>query len=92
MFTDLEIRICSLQKRSNRLRKYGLNEVTLILGLTIKFIDSDDTLLKLLRASRDVYECLKPSILKQALLASSPERLGEKRLKLWLLLLEISEE
>lgn len=71
MFTEHEIRICSLQKRSNRLRKYGLNEVTLILGCTVKFIDSDCTLMKLLLSSRDVYECLKPSILKQALLSAS---------------------
>ena len=41
MFTDHEVLVQSLQKRSNRLCKLGFNDMTLIMGCTIKFIDSD---------------------------------------------------
>ena len=41
MFTEHETLVMSLQKRSNRLCKLGFSDLTLIVGCSIKFIDSD---------------------------------------------------
>lgn len=71
MFTEIETRICSLQKRSNRLSRFGYTNLTLIIGCTLKYIDSDEILRNILCCSRDVNAILKPEVLKQALLRSS---------------------
>jgi hypothetical protein len=70
MFTEQETRIWQLTKRSNRLCKFGYSDMTLIVGLTIKFIDTDIALRDLLLVCRDFNDILKPAILKQALLRS----------------------
>jgi hypothetical protein len=59
----------------------------LVLGMTIKFIDQDSTLLKLLLVSRTFNEMLKDQVLKQALMRSSQDKLGRKRTILWLKIL-----
>jgi hypothetical protein len=59
MFTPMEMKIWSLQKRSNRLVKFGHSDTSLIIGMSIKFIDSDETLRNLLCTSRDMSEILK---------------------------------
>jgi hypothetical protein len=41
MFTEVETRIWSLQKRSNRLCRFGYTDIALVLGCTIKYIDED---------------------------------------------------
>jgi hypothetical protein len=41
MFTEVEQRIWSLTKRSNRFCRFGYTDITLIIGCTIKYIDSD---------------------------------------------------
>ena len=41
MFNEKETLYWSLMKRGERLTKFGHSNVTTILGLTIKFIDSD---------------------------------------------------
>ena len=47
----------------------GLNsDITLIVGCSIKYIDSDQTLKSILLACRDFNETLSPAIYKQALL------------------------
>ena len=71
MFTEVETRIWSLQKRSNRLCRFGYTDTTLIIGCVIKYIDSDEVLRAILCSSRDTHEILKPEVLKQALLRSS---------------------
>lgn len=89
MFTEQETRIWQLTKRSNRLCKLGYNDLTLIVGMTIKFIDSDKTLRDLLLVSRDFNDILKPEILKQALLKSDQHKINKKRKQLWLNILKI---
>ncbi len=89
MFTEVEQRIWSLQKRSNRLCRFGYTDITLIVGCTVKFVDADATLLSILCSSRDMNEILKPEVLKQALLRSSQHRIALKRKHLWLELLKI---
>lgn len=79
MFTEREQRVVSIQKRGDRLKRFGLTDQTLVMGMTIKFIDSDSTLGKILQVSRDFNELLREEILKQALLKASPERLMFKR-------------
>lgn len=51
-------------KRSERLRKFGHSDVTTIIGLTIKFIDSDKTLRYLVSLNRDLNEILRFEVLK----------------------------
>jgi hypothetical protein len=64
MFTEKEQLMCSLQKRSNRLKSYGLTDSMLVMGMTVKFIDKDSTLLKVLLLCRDFNEMLKEVVLK----------------------------
>lgn len=54
----------SLQKRSNRLCKLGYSDLTLIVGCSIKFIDSDETLRNILLLSRDFDEILSSEVYK----------------------------
>jgi hypothetical protein len=61
----------------------------LAVGMTIKFIDEDSTLLKLLLVSRTFNEMLRDQVLKQALMRSSQEKLSRKRTTLWLKILQI---
>ena len=63
--------------------------MTLIIGCTIKFVDSDEILRAILCCSRDINEILKPEVLKQALLRSSQERIAKKRKQLWIKILKI---
>lgn len=64
MFTEQETRIWQLTKRSNRLCKLGYNDLTLIVGMTVKYVNSDKTLRDLLLVCRDFNDILKPEILK----------------------------
>lgn len=57
--------------------------------MSIKYIDKDETLRRLLLTCRDFNDCLREEILKQGLLRSSQERLPIKRKALWLKLLKI---
>lgn len=66
--------------------------MTLIVGLTIKFIDTDRALRDMLLVCRDFNDILKPTILKQALLRSDQHRIQAKRSKLWLMILKIEEQ
>ena len=59
--------------------------------MTIKFIDTDQTLLKVLLVSRDFNEVLKDVVLKQSLMRASQERLTYKRQELWLRILDIDK-
>jgi hypothetical protein len=61
----------------------------LAVGMTIKYIDEDSTLLKLLLVSRTFNEMLREQVLKQALMRSSQEKLTRKRNTLWLKILQI---
>ena len=61
----------------------------LVLGMTVKFVDRDSTLLKMLLLNRSCHEMLRDEILKQALLRSTPEKLSRKRANLWLKILQI---
>ena len=71
MFSDIELRLWSLQKRSIRLSVFGYSDQTLVMGCTIKFVDDDRTLRNILLCCRDFNEILRESVYKQALLKSS---------------------
>ena len=71
MFTEKEQLIWSLQRRGNRLKAFGFNDKTQILGITIRYIDRDEDLRSILLLNRDIHELLKEEILEQALLRSS---------------------
>ena len=89
MFTEHETLVMSLQKRSNRLCKLGYSDLTLIVGCSIKYIDSDLTLRALLLCSKDFNEILRSEIYKQALLRTDQHRVNRKRAALWLKILKI---
>ena len=71
MFTDKEQMIWSLERRSNRLKCDGFSDTLQIVGMTIKFIDDDKTLVKLLLLGKDYFDTLRRPVYKQALLRSS---------------------
>jgi len=58
-------------KRGERFKKFGFSDASSILGLTIKFIDSDSTLTSLLCLNKDLNEILKEEVLKQTLLRAN---------------------
>mmetsp|Transcript_33483 Transcript_33483/g.39338 ORF Transcript_33483/g.39338 Transcript_33483/m.39338 type:complete len:92 (+) Transcript_33483:537-812(+) len=89
MFTEHEQLVMSLQKRSNRLCKLGFSDTTLIVGCSIKFIDSDETLRNILLVSKDFDEILCGEVYKQALLRTDQHRVERKRKTLWLKILKI---
>lgn len=89
MFTEKEQLIWSLERRSNRLKLYGFSDTLQILGMTIKFVDDDRVLVKLLSLGKDYYDTLRKPVYKQALLRSSQDRLKQKRVHLWTRILEI---
>ena len=92
MFTEKEMRIWSLQKRSKRLKKFGADDMILIIGMIIKYIDKDRTLLNILLLSGEVHDTIKEEALKQALLKSDQQRIFRKRKTLWLKLLKIDRQ
>jgi hypothetical protein len=89
MFTERELLICSLERRSNRLKMFGYTDTLQIVGMIIGFISDDETLLKLLALGKDYHDTLRQPVYKQALLRSSQHRLTAKRTALWLKILEI---
>jgi hypothetical protein len=64
MFTEKEQLIWSLERRSNRLKSFGFSDKMQIVGMTIKFIDSDETLRSILLLCRDFNDLLRPEVLK----------------------------
>ena len=63
--------------------------MTLIVGCSIKFIDSDETLRNLLMVSKDFNEILRDEIYKQALLRTDQHRIEKKRKVLWMKILKL---
>lgn len=59
MFTEREQLVWSLERRSNRLKLYGYSDQVQIVGMTIKFIQDDSTLVKLLALGKDFYDTLR---------------------------------
>jgi hypothetical protein len=59
MFTEKELLIWSLERRSNRLKQFGVSDKLLIVGMTVKFIGEDQTLGRILCLGRDYAETLR---------------------------------
>jgi hypothetical protein len=64
MFSDKETVYWSLMKRGERLQKFGYSNQATILGLTIKFLESDQTLRRILCLNRELNEILREEVLK----------------------------
>lgn len=73
----------SLMKRGERLQKFGFSPNATILGLTIKFIDTDKVLRKIVSLNKDLNEILREEVLKQTILRSDLHILELKRSSLW---------
>lgn len=89
MFSEQEKNYWSLMKRSERLRKFGHSNMTTILGMTIKFIDSDRVLRYIVSLNRDLNAILRFEVLKQSLLRADMQDIELKRRDLWLQVLTI---
>ena len=64
MFSEKAMITWSLLKRGNRMHKFGYSDLTLIIGLTIRYIDTDATLRTLVCLNRDMNEVLREEVLK----------------------------
>jgi len=64
--------------------KFGFSDLTQILGITIRYIDCDDTLRTLVSLSKDMNEILREEVLKQSLIRADINRVEQKRKDLWL--------
>jgi len=84
MFTEKEMTYWSLSKRGKRLQKFGFSNVATILGLSIKFMDSDKTLRKIVSLNRDLNDILREEVLKQTLIRADLKDIESKRKDLWL--------
>lgn len=60
------------------------------MGLVVKYINSDQDLVKFLKIDKRSHEALKMRIYKQALLYSQVDRLKQKRLSIWKNILKIN--
>lgn len=89
MFTQKELLYWSLMKRSERYNRFGSSAAAQILSITVKYIDNDEMLLKLLRLNRELNEVLKEPVIKQLLIRTNQSRLSRKRVPLWLQILRI---
>lgn len=89
MFTKKERNYWSLVKRSERLQRFGHSDLTIVLGLTIKFISDDATLRKIVCLNRDLNEILRAETLKQSLLRADMRDIEMKRRDLWVQWLNI---
>lgn len=84
MFSEKEMLYWSLMKRGERFKKFGHSNIVTILGLSIKFIDSDKTLRQISCLNKDLNEILRDEVLKQTLLRADVRDLSNKRHDLWL--------
>ena len=89
MFSEREMIHFSLLKRGNRMHKFGYSDLSQILGLTIKYVDDDQTLRNIVSLNRDMNEILREEVLKQSLLRSDVDRVEGKRKELWLQILKV---
>ena len=64
MFSAREQMIWSLERRSNRLKLFGYSDTLQILGMTIRYIGDDQTLLQLLLLGKDYYDTLRKPVYK----------------------------
>ena len=89
MFTRREKTHWSLVKRSERLQQFGHSNISMILGLTIKFVADDSTLRKIVCLNRELNEVLRAETLKQSLLRADLKDIELKRRDLWVQWLNI---
>ncbi len=64
MFSEKDQRLWSQQKRVDRLKRFGMSDNTLIMAMSVKFIDEDSTLGRILRVSKDFNDHLRDVVLK----------------------------
>lgn len=88
LITRQDKSIISSGKKARRLQKF---KDFMALGLVVKYIDTDSLLAKLLVLSKESRSAIYHTVYKQALVASEPERLVVKRIKIWTILLKLKQ-
>mmetsp|Transcript_25889 Transcript_25889/g.25700 ORF Transcript_25889/g.25700 Transcript_25889/m.25700 type:complete len:147 (-) Transcript_25889:355-795(-) len=79
-------------KRNERLKKYGHDNNTMVLGLVIPYIGDDTTCINILKACRVFNEVLKDKVYKHCLLHTDKKPLNySKRCAIWSFFLRIKE-
>ena len=92
MFSEKELKEWSLMKRGNRLQKFGFTDMTLIVGMSIRYIDTDCGLQTICSLSKLLNETLRDEVLKQSLLRSNLINIESKRKELWLEILKVDKQ
>ena len=93
-FSSQELDRASLQKRDQRLMRWGVNDTVLVAGLVIKFVDDDRVLVAMLRGCQDFAEMLADEVWKQCLLATPALDVPvphAKRKALWTAILRLKD-
>ena len=78
-----DIKRISESRKQKRLNKFGLNANYLAVGLVVKYVETDQDMMKLLFLDKRSHDQMKMAVYKQALLYSSPQNLKRKRMGIW---------
>ena len=73
------------------MQNFGHSDLTLIIGLSIRFINSDESLKIISSLNKDLNEILQEEILKQSLMRSDSKYIESKRINLWVKILKIDK-
>jgi len=79
-------------KRNERLKKFGHNDTTMVMGLIIPYLGDDTTCINVIKMSRLFHEVFKDEIYKQCLIHTEQGKIcHNKRLSIWSYFLNIKE-
>ena len=78
-----DIKRISENRRQKRLTTFGNEPNYLTIGLVVKYLDTDQDLVKLLFLDKRSHDQMKMPVYKQALLYSSPQTIIKKRMGIW---------
>ena len=78
-----DIKSISQTRRQKRLTTFGHDPNYLTLGLVVKYLNTDQDLVKLIFLNKRCRDQMKMPVYKQALLYSSPQSLPKKRIGIW---------
>lgn len=86
-----DIKRISESTKVKRLNKFGHDANYMAIGLVVKYLDTDQDLVKLLFLDKRTCEQMKMPVYKQALLYSTPQSIAKKRMCIWKNILQIDK-
>ena len=92
ILTEKEKMMIPMLKRNERLKKFGHNDTTMVMGLIIPYLGDDTTCINVIKMSRLFHEVFKDEIYKQCLIHTEQGKIcHNKRLSIWSYFLNIKE-